>query len=590
MHVPNLHEPGLTAMREHYSEYQGQGGNGYASGEQEWGTVITDYVYRLANGDPYLKVDRTSAKKFPQYHREGDRWVKGPPAGPKIPYRLPELLAAAPEAPVFVCEGEKDANHVQMLGLVATTNSGGAGKWAPELNPWFAGKRTVYVVEDNDDSGRAHAAEVAGMLRGIVPDVRVISFPELPEKGDVTDWCEARGRELQNGGTSEELRAAVRGELLARARTAKPPPPFAAKIPLIDMSTWDDVPVPEQEWAVEGRIPIEYVTLLSGEGAAGKSLIELQRGVAHVTGRDWYGASLRQGPALIIDAEDADKVIHKRLADILNHYGLTFADVSGQLHVASLAGQDAVLATFGRKSGRIEPTKLYGKLLEMAGDIKPVSISISAAADVFAGNEIDRSQVQQFVAMLTRVAIVARGGLVLVSHPSLTGIATGTGLSGSTQWHNSVRARMVLKPVKPKKEKEGDDEAPDTNLRVLEFHKNNYGPISESIPLRYEDGLFLPVSQSTADQAARDAEAEQVFLAVTAQLIDQGQDLSPNVSRTYAPAMIAAQLGAKAKGFKKRELEAAMRRLLDQDKLHIVEVGSASRRRKHLAVGPRRLL
>jgi RecA-family ATPase len=183
--------------------------------------------------------------------------------------------------------------------------------------------------------------------------------------------------------------------------------------------------------------------------------------------------------------------------------------------------------------------------------------------------------------------MVARGGLVLVSHPSLTGIATGTGLSGSTQWHNSVRAREVLKPVKSKKENDGD-EAADTNLRVLEFHKNNYGPMSESIPLRYKDGLFLPVNQSTADQAARAAEAEQVFLSVAAKLIGQGLDLSPNVSRTYAPAVVAKQLDAK--GYRKHEFEAAMQRLLDQNRIHIVEVGTASRKRKHLVVGPRRLV
>jgi RecA-family ATPase len=569
-------------------------GNGYASGEEEVGSVEASYYYRLANGDYYLKVDRRSTKQFPQYHRNGIdnngyvRWKLGAPSGPKIPYRLPELLAAKPEAPVFICEGEKDADHVANLGLVATTNSGGAGNWTADLNPWFAGKQTVYVVEDNDDKGRTHAAEVADNLRRVVPDIKLISFPELPEKGDVTDWLEARGKELLSQGvTRDSALGWLRDELLARATTAEPPPPFAGKIALIDMSTWDVDPVPEQEWAVEDRIPLECVTLFSGEGAGGKSLIELQRGVAHVNGYGWYGASTRQGPALIIDAEDTEKVIHKRLAGILEHYKLKFADVIANLHVASLAGQDAVLATFGRKSGRIEPTKLYHNLFEMAGDIKPVSISLSAAADVFAGSEIDRTQVQQVVAMLTRVAMVARGGLVLVSHPSLTGIATGTGLSGSTQWHNSVRAREVLKPVKSKKENDGD-EAADTNLRVLEFHKNNYGPVSESIPLRYENGLFLPVNQSTADQAARAAEAEQVFLSVAAKLIDQGLDLSPNVSRTYAPAVVAKQLDAK--GYRKHEFEAAMQRLLDQNRIHIVEVGTASRKRKHLVVGPRRLV
>jgi hypothetical protein len=94
--------------------------------------------------------------------------------------------------------------------------------------------------------------------------------------------------------------------------------------------------------------------------------------------------------------------------------------------------RDAVLAACGR-SGRLEPTKRYQQLLEAAGDIKPRNISIASSANVFAGNEADRSQVQQFVGLLTRIAIVANGSVTLLSHPSLTGIATDTGLSGSTQ-------------------------------------------------------------------------------------------------------------------------------------------------------------
>jgi hypothetical protein len=42
---------------------------------------------------------------------------------------------------------------------------------------------------------------------------------------------------------------------------------------------------------------------------------------------------------------------------------------------------------------------------------------------------------------------------MLLSHPSLTGINSGTGLSGTTGWHNSVRARMYF--VRPKPDRRG---------------------------------------------------------------------------------------------------------------------------------------
>src|SRR5262245_48128228 len=47
-------------------------------------------------------------------------------------------------------------------------------------------------------------------------------------------------------------------------------------LPFIDMSNWDSEDVPQQQWTVFNRIPRRQVTLFSGEGAAGKSTIQLQ--------------------------------------------------------------------------------------------------------------------------------------------------------------------------------------------------------------------------------------------------------------------------------------------------------------------------
>jgi hypothetical protein len=60
------------------------------------------------------------------------RWVKGLPKGPAIPYRLPQLLAAPAGSTVEITEGERDAETLAALGLIATCNPGGAGKWTAE--------------------------------------------------------------------------------------------------------------------------------------------------------------------------------------------------------------------------------------------------------------------------------------------------------------------------------------------------------------------------------------------------------------------------------------------------------------------------
>ena len=82
-----------------------------------------------------------------------------------VPYHLPALLAAA-GSDVFIVEGEKDADRLTELGLVATTNIGGAGNWTADLNEHFRG-RTVYVLTDNDEPGAKHGRAVAEQLAGI---------------------------------------------------------------------------------------------------------------------------------------------------------------------------------------------------------------------------------------------------------------------------------------------------------------------------------------------------------------------------------------------------------------------------------------
>ena len=201
-------------------------------------------------------------------------------------------------------------------------------------------------------------------------------------------------------------------------------------------------------------------------------------------------------------------------------------------------------------------------------------IGIASSANVFTGSEIDRTQTQQFIGLLNRLAMTAVGGVVLIAHPSLTGINTDTGLSGTTQWHNAVRARFYLKGVKAEV-----DEQPDTDLRELVFKKNQFGPMSASIVLRYRNGLFLPeASMSGLDKIARQAKADDVFLDLLKRFTSEGRNLSHNAgSRTYAPTIFTSETEAKKHQLRKVELEAAMNRLFEAKKIHVENYGRPSR-------------
>jgi hypothetical protein len=154
-----------------------------------WSPIVARYVYRQADGTPYLQVCRTAAKTFFQNRWNGQMWVAGKPDGPKIPYRLPELIAAPLIAKVHVTEGEKDADALAKFGFVATTSSEGALAWTDDLNEHFR-DRVVFIHEDNDDDGRKRCQHIARALDPIAKSVRVIRLPGLPPRGDVSDWLQ----------------------------------------------------------------------------------------------------------------------------------------------------------------------------------------------------------------------------------------------------------------------------------------------------------------------------------------------------------------------------------------------------------------
>jgi putative DNA primase/helicase len=159
------------------------------------------YLYRDAYGSVRYAVFRyrepNGKKSFTQHPSDGRggwKYGSGCMDGVEpLPYRLPELLASPASDLVFVVEGEKDADRLAGLGLVATTNHQGAQStertW-PRFLEYFAGRHCV-IIPDNDSGGKKHARRVAELLRPIAGSVKLLELPGLPAKGDVSDWLDA---------------------------------------------------------------------------------------------------------------------------------------------------------------------------------------------------------------------------------------------------------------------------------------------------------------------------------------------------------------------------------------------------------------
>jgi hypothetical protein len=439
--------------------------------------VVATFSYQDADGREAFQVLRYEPKDFRQRHRQGNQWVWSVKGLPVIPYRLPQLREAlAMERVVFVVEGEGKVDLLWSWNVPATCNAGGSKKWKAE-HVEFLRDADVIIMGDNDDAGRKHEQLVGKSLVGVARTIRVLHLPGLGPKGDVINWAKA-------GGTADKLWHLVETVAVPFDHQHAPadegmsqgpeglqenpePEPTPMVLPFINMSNWDKEPVPEREWAVLNRIPLYQTTLFSGEGGAGKSITAQQLCAAHVFGKDWLGSLPERGPAIYTDCEEDPKELHRREETICGYYGVKHADaVRLGMNLISMVNHDAILATVSR-SGKVEPTAFYKALLEAAGDIRPKLIAIASSANVYAGDESVRTEVQQFVGLLTRIAIRASGAVLLISHPSNAGISTGTGLSGSTQWHNAVRARFYLKSINAE-----PGEQPDDDLREIVFKKN----------------------------------------------------------------------------------------------------------------------
>jgi len=177
------------------------------------------------------------------------------------------------------------------------------------------------------------------------------------------------------------------------------------------------------------------------------------------------------------------------------------------------------------------------------------------------------------------LAMVAGGSVMVLSHPSLQGISSGSGISGSTAWHGAFRFRQYLKGVKAE-----DGEQPDGDLRELQFKKNKYGPTGETVVVRYQNGLFVPVNGMTSlEKAAQHQDDDELFLSMLDQFEQQGRHVSDKVNaNNYAPAMFS-----KANGLAKARFAAAMDRLFAANKIHVGTYGRPSRQCYKIARGGR---
>lgn len=244
--------------------------------------IAATYDYHSESGELLFQAVRYEPKEFSLRQPDGKGgWIKNIQGVETVPYNLPQVITSDT---VYFCEGEKDCESLKKWGLTATTNPMGAGKWKDTYNRYFKDKNVI-ILPDNDKPGKDHAEQVARNLSGTAHYIKIVTLPELPDKGDVSDW-------IQSGHTREELQL-----LIATTPECKPLSFLRSGLELQQMTF-------EVSWLIDKLIPENAVTLLHGAGGSGKTYLAMQIGEAIFQGVNIFGLTAKKVPVFYIDFEN----------------------------------------------------------------------------------------------------------------------------------------------------------------------------------------------------------------------------------------------------------------------------------------------
>lgn len=255
--------------------------------------LAKQYDYYDSDGVLRYQVQRFEPKTFRQ-RRPDDKggWLYNLQNVEALPYNLVGMIQN-PDAPVFIVEGEKCAERLNQLGLVASTNHGGSKNWKPELNQYFK-DRNVIVLPDNDTAGKAHADVVISQLYGTANAIKRVELPG-DDKDDVVDW-------LFKGGDVKQLQELV-----------KATPPIAVEPEPAEPEDKPDVfetysldylkNMPPVEWLVDGLLTAHGFAVLYGAPGIGKSFMSIDIALSVAYGTTWHDKVTKQGAVLYIAAE-----------------------------------------------------------------------------------------------------------------------------------------------------------------------------------------------------------------------------------------------------------------------------------------------
>lgn len=333
--------------------------------------------------------------------------------------------------------------------------------------------------------------------------------------------------------------------------------PYKLPLETLDLATMASTRATAKQFGIEQIAPLAEVTLFTGPGSAGKSLLGQQLATAAAAGQQCLGLGVQPGPAIYLTCEDDADQLHWRQQHLCEAAGVPMASLAGILHLISLRGVlDSHLCTFA-SDGTLERQPAYNRLEEMIKATGAKLVFLDNVAHLFTGNENDRGQVTRFINLLNRLAGNTGAAILLIAHPN----KSGDNYSGSTAWLNAVRSQVTLDL-----QRDADGAIIDPDARVLSTGKANYARLGEAVKFRWHKWAFVREDDLPADTRAElnnvikgnaeNAAFMRCLEAATANKRAVSHNASPSFYATVFPKM------REAKGMKRKSFEHAFERLL----------------------------
>src|SRR5580765_3735672 len=350
----------------------------------------------------------------------------------------------------------------------------------------------------------------------------------------------------------------------------------------------EQLPIEPVEWIVDGFIMRDVLNGMFGDGGTGKDYLLLQLAIAMATDTQWLGRDVASGKVLYFNVEDRVPRIRWRQNAILKYLQTSHVKHPDRLRVVSMVGQNTIIATYDGKSGLVKPTDVLTSIRNMVEDHRPDLVVMGNRVNIFGVNQVEDTQARQCIELLNAISIDYSTTLIMPGHVSIRGLGdesgtSATGSSGSVQWSNGPRHRLLLS--KPKKDKDAEED--NSYKRTLTVIKSNDAPTDVKIELEWSSEHFLyvaedekiktvPTPQLELEEFKRDVERE--FM----RLLDKHTAKKENVSasataRNNAPLLFSSDPECKReyRGEKgKRWFRAAMDRLFANGSIKSVDVGS----------------